>query len=451
MLVFHNDSDTFASGYVDVSLSSYTPTPDLMKSLEDRMTEEVGGTIVSSAPLKLNGVYPGRELAFSIASGGRIDARTYIVDRRYYIALVQRTKQSRNSDEDVNRFLDSFALLPTWPQRVSDAGHRGWRAVEYGARALLTALGFYLLYLSIFTYDTERGRFQNKLEDFWIRVDERARGSGTKNLRFLTESVLMTRRGFDRLLGAPLISLRMMTVCAAYSIASSVIYFRHLGYPLSLADTVFVVACATSLAFVRSPRSVRVLVCLTLLGVVAPLIASAVFPSFYYREQTGVDYWRLLVGVVFDVSFVAVNRRLLIWAEGRGSTSIVLALLLNICFAGLLVGPVLMVEIVRSYPSIFSSTFRLISTFPRYLVNDITGIGTTNFFAAVVAIAAFLVGMIALAHRLFWPMISRLTYAFAETGLMKNRGRLCAVGIALISLSWLGIADSLSKIKSLFM
>jgi hypothetical protein len=76
------------------------------------MVRNVGGTLTSESRITLSGKYPGREVQADIPSKkGALRARIYLVDRRFYQAMVAGTKPWATS-ADATKFLDSFVLTP---------------------------------------------------------------------------------------------------------------------------------------------------------------------------------------------------------------------------------------------------------------------------------------------------------------------------------------------------
>jgi hypothetical protein len=304
--------------------------------------------------------------------------------------------------------------------------------------------GLYLLYVSLFTYEAGNG-LQNRLEEFWIRVDDRGTASIDRNTAFLRETAAMTRKSFDRLLGERLISFRAVGICAACSLASAIICVRCLGEPApSLAFAGFLVLSATSIGAVKSRRATGFLVAVACIATIAPF-AISVFTPIY----TAIRFIELMVGALLDVIFVTINRRMLSSVGRRGALAITGAIALNLLFALLLVGPVIAIELVRRFPSTLEAGFNALLCLPPGPVGFVGRVGLTNFFTALAAMSSVIVASVAIAHRLFWPAISRLTYSLAEMGLLKDRRKVAAVGLGLISLGFVRMGPLIERMRGL--
>ncbi|NJP04392.1 MAG: hypothetical protein HC837_01535 [Chloroflexaceae bacterium] len=86
---------------------------ELLKGGQEGALGSLDGTLISEREIDLNG-HPGREIVAESQIEG-IDAvlkgRFYLVNNRLYQTLVIGQKD-RVTDEDMNRFLDSFSVLP---------------------------------------------------------------------------------------------------------------------------------------------------------------------------------------------------------------------------------------------------------------------------------------------------------------------------------------------------
>ena len=102
---------------------------------------------------------------------------------------------------------------------------------------LLHLFGLVVLFAAIFLYEDEEKRIQNKLEEWWVALSDKGIKSRSLAAVFMQETAKLTGRGFDRLLGDRLISLRFIVSSICFSIASLFLFgfvaltFRLVPHP----------------------------------------------------------------------------------------------------------------------------------------------------------------------------------------------------------------------------
>lgn len=113
----------FAVGYTDYPLAlavSSAPDP-IFNGARDTWVKRINGKLVSTRPLKLAGKYPGIQFTAQGTYQDRetiIEGRLYLVDQRPY-QIVAMTRKREIAQGVVNRYLDSFRLIPvTYTERM---------------------------------------------------------------------------------------------------------------------------------------------------------------------------------------------------------------------------------------------------------------------------------------------------------------------------------------------
>src|SRR5579862_1911043 len=84
----------------------------------------------------------------------------------------------------------------------------------------LNFIGAVLMYAALFLYENEEDKFQNKIEEWWIRLSEKQIASRSKVAAFMQEVARLTGRGFDQLFGRRLFGIRVIPVSIYLSLAS---------------------------------------------------------------------------------------------------------------------------------------------------------------------------------------------------------------------------------------
>jgi hypothetical protein len=168
-----------------------------------------------------------------------------------------------------------------------------------------------------------------------------------------------------------------------------------------------------------------------------PILFMAFFPAFpkwavfpasakflawqgYYEGVT------ILIGVVCDFLFIALTRVML--ARAAESNSF-------IKIAGLAVGNACLATLLFIAPLVGS--FQLALSPPAWLAaNTLYLVGASNFLDALVSLTWFLIAILMLFHRLFWPLIERPVYALFRHRIFSEQKKLVFLsGVALLGLA----------------
>src|SRR6516225_435142 len=90
---------------------------------------------------------------------------------------------------------------------------------------ILTGLaGLTFVYAAIFLYEDEQGKLQNRLEHWWIEVNDQQKIATSQYASFMRELAKVAAGIFDRLFGSRLFSWRALRVSAAFSMGSYLLW-----------------------------------------------------------------------------------------------------------------------------------------------------------------------------------------------------------------------------------
>lgn len=303
-------------------------------------------------------------------------------------------------------------------------------STEYFFRAL-NVVGLIFVYCALFLYEGREGQIQNKIEEWWVRVDDARIVAHSRATAFLRAVARLTVMGFNRVLGERLISLRFVGVSFCLSVASIFLmaFFGAVRTHRPAGGELFRSAFCITFALLPGldgRRWVRRLWGLSLL-VVALSPATSGFLLFTYLTRGAYFAGRLvgyaalafLVSFIFDVSYVALTRWMLlkVSAGGRGYAVALLVAANFSILCLLLLGPLFLGVWVSRYWPGGGATIAL-----SFFLNAI------DLFAGS---AAFLLGLALLIHRFIWPLVERPLYALQRYGVIGNKKLLWGLGVAL--------------------
>jgi hypothetical protein len=290
-------------------------------------------------------------------------------------------------------------------------------------------------------YEDEEGRWQNRIEELWVAIDDRARLRGSRTSAFFNKVAGLVTRGFNRVFGRRLFSFQLIGVSSAYSFAGMFLYLpilltivlqpRNLVAPVpgQLLSAVQLIeyfctvvgAICFLLAAMPSLWPSPLFVSLSLLP---GLIFTAGLIKLIqlhrpFQNQLGM-FIALLVSFLSDVIVLALVRFTVRKVSAIASVSkIVLAILIQVCVLGLLV--VAPYEIAPRLMVRFGHTPALQILFVVAIFNAFTGLASSIFLFVLLFV---------LLHKVLWPALGKLLYPLARHQIIRNHKIMASVGTA---------------------
>ena len=324
--------------------------------------------------------------------------------------------------------------------------------LTFGLRSGLFTAGVLLFYASL-SYETEEGKIQNLLEEWWIKVDDYKRQALSKHIAFLKTLAAVSTRILDQLFGPSLISLQAIGVSLCLCSVCIGVMALILGGIMPHKD----LSISSSLWIIFSSG---------LYGII---------PAFVQRLarrwlRVGSIYLWFTVLIISQLRGLGFLFLVLLVGLGHSDPDVQLGAAIVLAFFAILFSSValfvflvaLMRRTVRAMSN-SNSAMRIvgISVFnvvpPFVLVGMIIGaiempyFGRTgivimvfvilfgafglviNFPFLLSAVMFIVIALTMFVHRLFWPAISRPLYKLQALGVAKRPTLFRAIGVALMS------------------
>jgi len=319
----------------------------------------------------------------------------------------------------------------------------------------LLAGGILLFYASL-SYETEEGKIQNLLEEWWIKVDDYQRQVLSKHIAFLKTLASVSTRLLDELFGPSLISVQSIGVslclCSVCIGVMSLIVERIVPHKdLSVSSSLWMVLSGGIYgiipAFLQhiSRKWLRVgsiyvwfivLIVSQLWGfnLVAFLIMFLALLDRDPKMRLGAAvilgfFAILLAGIALFVLLVALMRKTVRSISNSSSAMRIVGLsALNI------VPPSLLIVIIIGGIEIPSSRLAVVAIAAILILFGIFAL-VINFPFVLSALMFVLIAVTMVVHRLFWPAISRPLYKLQAMGIARRPMLFRGISIVLISAS----------------
>jgi hypothetical protein len=313
----------------------------------------------------------------------------------------------------------------------------GWSRFDYIV-LILRSFGAVLICAGLFLYEDEEGRFQNKVEQWWVRLSDIQKVSRSRVAAFMQEVARLTGKGFDRLFGQPLFSPRVVPVSIYLSFASCFLLFfvmlPHINHPPSTTRQGALGFMAFFLALALVPAIFRNKGILAIWWAIIPatLLSMSGFLVFVFKTRgpRSLFYGMGLVALIFisslfcDLIYIALTRYVLRRISGIDRIpEIFLMIFLNILGLAIpVLGPVYAgVAISKHFPQ--AGAMVVVSLL-------------LNFIDFLACFAAFAIACLLFVHRIFWPAVQRPLYAVYRFAPIKEKQWLVRIGIALLLLPY---------------
>jgi hypothetical protein len=319
-----------------------------------------------------------------------------------------------------------------------------WRLFHFVVRPAEVLSGVFCLITALLLYRDEEGRIQSVLEDFWITVDDYQKLALSRHAAFMQQVAKLETRFLDRIFGNKLVSLQSVVVSCCCSLMSAVLVLSIFLY----ADTINYLAWAwpfivvlgallvasTALIFIQEHHVARkAVLTITFVSMAAGLMSHE--EDLVGAKDMGMFFVLIFVGgLVCDILFIVVTRRLVRWAGEMTRSLRVLAIIgLNLLLAVALIGCLFLF-------SPFSSVE------PGVIGFVAVAVSTSNIFDALLAFLFVFLALILLVHRAVWPLLNRTLFRMQDIGTKGRRAILFAVGTGLLTLAGFGLPEWLKSI-----
>jgi hypothetical protein len=311
------------------------------------------------------------------------------------------------------------------------------------SQAVAFIVGMALVFVSFTLFPREEVHTQNRLEEFWIKLDDYQRSMLSRHAAFMTQVAKFETRLLDRVFGNRLLSPRTGMMSAALSflqwtiavIPDPFISSRTHSVATLFVAIVMIIAVLSGLVELIRKYPFRAVLVFGLPPVL--LLSYTYFFDIAARERTRQALLStptmesaLFGSAICDVLFIALTRKLIRYCgEMTSAWKIAATVFLNILCALILLGPYL-------YMLFFASPLALE---PRKLWLTVELVSATNILSALLASLFVFLCVLLLIHRLVWVPVNRVLFRMQEIGAVERRKLLRIAGIAL--LTWSGLAS----------
>ena len=325
-------------------------------------------------------------------------------------------------------------------------------------RVLVGLLGCVCLYLAFFLYEDEEGEWQNRLDQFWIGVHDRARFTANTSVAFFNKIADVFRNVLNRTFGPKLFSVRSIVASINLSLLGCSLvksYALYLwmapdpdkDYSLIMPYLLVILTAVLSLSMLTQIQRYWIR-CLSLVFTVAGIASLGyTMPGFLYRvnkfklaepvhplysQAVPLALLSIAFSLISDVISVAVVRNSL--AEtSRAPTFRDFGITIGkVCGLVALVEGVPIVALLLLWNAndthVDLDVFRSVGIEGAILV-----IVILNATTILYCLAPLIVFIIVIGHKLLWPSLSRVLYPLSRYKVVTNRKVTIPVGTLCLS------------------
>jgi hypothetical protein len=318
---------------------------------------------------------------------------------------------------------------------------------HYALQAMGWLAGLLLIYAGMFLYEDGQKHIQNRLEELWIRIDDRSKGAESVFKSLTIETSRIVERVFDRIFGKSIWSCHFLAVSlglTSLSAGAIAVYYFYLNKSEGSAAGVAEAVVALSIpGLIPAVSKHWIAVWIGRLYVACWIICAAVgigvvIMSYVHGQpeawEIGATVAGITVGmflvILTDVVWLYVTRLLLRKsADGSATSLIIIWTAVTALLGSPVVGikPVLLSHGQLLYASLPYS--------PAMLTTVIAMLLATRAFLVLVSSIWLLVVLAALIHRCTWTVLARILYPLQRFQLISKPKSLVSSGVALIGVS----------------
>jgi hypothetical protein len=304
--------------------------------------------------------------------------------------------------------------------------------------------------MAVFMYEGEEGRWQNRIDGFWVAVHDRTLQTQSRAVALLNRLAETVRWVLDRAFGTKLFSLQAVIGSITISTSLAALSYFATGRDLAASGILFRISSISFLLslflpFIFPNRVVRTFCFLPplylLLFVVRTVFKFHVPGAMLEPPQVFLSSAWLLalcLSIVSDVAAVYfIRKKLAVLAQAATTFPVIVAIayLVNICVATC--GLPLAVYLVRPHTRAeLGGMFSPMKAFNLFVMSLSSSLFLLNVSSVLFTLMPAAVLAFVLLNRLFWPLIARLVYPLGRYAIVSNKAVLKAAGCAGIAIAF---------------
>jgi hypothetical protein len=322
-------------------------------------------------------------------------------------------------------------------------------------RVLAGLLGCVCLYLAFFLYEDEEGEWQNRLDQFWIGVHDRARFTDSTSVAFFNKLAELFRNLLNHTFGPKLFSVRSIVASInlsllGCSLVKSCALYLDEDYYRIMPYLIIMLTAVSSLSMLTRIQRYWIR-CLSLVFTVAGIVSLGyTMPGFLYRinkfklaEPVHLLYGRavslalLSIGfsLISDVISVAVVRNSLLETSKAPTFRDFRITIGKVCGLITLVEGIPIIALLLLWNA--NETEVNLYVFESVGIEGaVLVIVILNATTILYCLAPIFVFIIVIAHKLLWPSLSRVLYPLSRYQVVTNRKVTVPVGTVCLSVAF---------------
>jgi hypothetical protein len=304
-------------------------------------------------------------------------------------------------------------------------------AVILATRIAAGVIAFIAFYFALFQYEDEEGVWQNRIENLWVSVYDRARVTDSTSTALFNKIGDVLRRLFVQIYGNRMLSIQAVAVSTDLSLGGAIllavlmgIWYAHVGKQSDVPNLGLGIAVATGLltaAVLPAIFKKKWAVAASWLPILGFLIAFSV-SGLHGGLNAGLFYSTIpavwLLSILSDFLAVIVLRTLFASITRNISIARLLVLIIALVAVAIAIATSPVLVILALHNVVFLDTAGEVAEL-LFLLN------VTTLLFCILPLGMLLVVLI---HRLIWPALSRLLYPVASRKVITNKKALVSVG-----------------------
>jgi hypothetical protein len=323
--------------------------------------------------------------------------------------------------------------------------------------------GFYLLSMTFIMRESTEGKWTNRIEDLWVRLDDRHKVVGETTKALVLAIAQKVTGAFDRIVGPGIVSARLVGISGSLSFTSLFLLFGvAFGFFTYIVNTGAESLKRTApdpgfvqrapILFIVAAVLFLILSLICLVFALVPILFNRRFFGWFSCMPTATFLYliiraiargaasgpdlillaALISGLASDIALVVIVRQSLRWLVERTTIPrIVGAVVAQVALTITLIYLPFQI-IVAGGPAKAKSVFA-VGMFMLCAFNIPTALASVSF--------VFLLFVVVL-HRLTWPLLSRLTYILTRRDLLEKRRTIRTISVALILFALRGLTGA---------